>query len=197
MKRDLIIPIEKKTHQLKKITFFIPWFYSVSILKNSKLSLYYIHLANYYIFITFFLPKNFSKIIFEKETNSIYYVSLKSNNFVKAYLLSVSRVFSSFSKLFFNKLKFKGKGYYIYKNLRNTIAPQFGYSHRIYVYSWYNNVKFISKSSLVLFGLYLEDINSASLSLQSFRKINIFTGRGVRFARQTLYTKPGKISTYR
>lgn len=197
LKRDLINIKVKRQQQLKKIILFLPWFYSVLILKNTQLSLYYIYLSNYYIFVSFLLPKNYIKLTFDEETNSIYYLSLNTNNFTKVYLSTISRIFTSFSKSFFVKLKFKGKGYYIYKNLRNTIAPQFGYSHRIYIYSWYNNVKFTSKSSLILFGLCLEDINKVSLSLQNFRKINVFTGRGVRFARQILYSKPGKVSTYR
>ena len=197
LKRDLINIKLKRQQQLKKIILFLPWFYSVSILKNTQLSLYYVYLSNYYIFISFLLPKNYVKLTFDKETNSIHYLSLNTNNFTKVYLLTISRIFTSFSKSFFAKLKFKGKGYYIYKNLRNTIAPQFGYSHRIYIYSWYNNVRFTSKSSLILFGLHPEDINKISISLQNFRKINVFTGRGVRFARQILYSKPGKVSTYR
>nr|AEV66653.1 rpl6_ii [Oxytricha trifallax] len=38
-------------------------------------------------------------------------------------------MFYAFSKIFFKKLKFRGKGYYVYKNKRNTVALQFGYSH--------------------------------------------------------------------
>ena len=32
------------------------------------------------------------------------------------------------------KIRFEGKGYYLYKNLRNTLAPKFGFAHRIYLY---------------------------------------------------------------
>jgi large subunit ribosomal protein L6 len=99
--------------------------------------------------------------------------------------------------VFFKKLKFKGKGYYIYKNSRNTIAPQFGYSHRIYVYSWFTNIKFLGKTSLVIFGLKASDIKLPTSLIKSFRPINVFTGRGVRFSREVVYSKPGKVSSYR
>ena len=94
-------------------------------------------------------------------------------------------------------MKFKGKGYYIYKNYRNTIAPQFGYYHRIYIYSFFTTVKFLSKTKLMIFGLIKKDILLTAHTLKTKRPINIFTGRGVRFARQRIYKKTGKISSYR
>jgi hypothetical protein len=35
------------------------------------------------------------------------------------------------------------------------------------------------------------------LGIKSMRPINIFTGRGVRFSRQIIYKKVGKVSSYR
>jgi ribosomal protein L6P/L9E len=64
-------------------------------------------------------------------------------------------------------MKFKGKGYYIYKNFRNTIAPQFGYSHRIYIYAFNIRVKFLSKTSILLFGLSKRDILSVGYTFKS------------------------------
>lgn len=102
-----------------------------------------------------------------------------------------------FTSFFFHKIKFKGKGYYIYKNWRSTIAPQFGYYHRIYIYSFFNKVKFLSKTKVLLFGLVKTDVLKTAFELKSKRPINIFTGRGVRFARQIIYKKTGKVSSYR
>ena len=95
------------------------------------------------------------------------------------------------------KIKFKGKGYYIFKNKRNTITPQFGYSHRIYIYSYFTSVLFKSKTSILLFGLTSEDIISSGFIIKKTRPINIFTGRGVRFSRQIVYKKAGKVSSYK
>lgn len=97
----------------------------------------------------------------------------------------------------FQKIKFRGKGYYLYKNLRNTITPQFGYSHRIYIYSYFTKVIFLSKTKIIIFGLNKDDILSPSLYIRSKRRINIFTGRGVRFSSQIVYKKTGKVSLYR
>ena len=109
----------------------------------------------------------------------------------------INNILFLFTSFIFNKLKFKGKGYYIYKNFRSTIAPQFGYYHRIYIYSFFNRVKFLAKTKLIIFGFVKQDILKTSFELKSKRPINIFTGRGVRFARQLVYKKTGKVSSYR
>lgn len=106
-------------------------------------------------------------------------------------------IFYSFSKIFFRKLKFRGKGYYIYKNNRNTIAMQFGYSHRVRLYSFFIIVKFITKTSILLFGINKLNIYKKSYELFNFKPMNIFTGRGMRFTRQIVYKKIGKVSSYR
>jgi ribosomal protein L6P/L9E len=102
--------------------------------------------------------------------------------------------FQTFS---FVKIKFRGKGYYLYKNKRNTITPQFGYSHRIYIYAYFNIVKFLTKTKILIFGFSKKDILESGYDLKSKRPINIFTGRGVRFAKQIIYKKTGKVSAYR
>ena len=85
----------------------------------------------------------------------------------------------------------------MYKTLRNTIAPQFGYAHRVYVYAPSISVKFLSKTKIILFGLSKKDIFSGGYNLFNVKPMNIFTGRGVRFARQVVYKKTGKVSSYR
>ena len=106
-------------------------------------------------------------------------------------------VLYNFSLINFIKLKFTGKGYYIYKNLRNTVAPQFGYSHRLYIYSFFSYIKFLTKTKLILFGLVKGDLLKVSFKIKSKRSINVFTGRGVRFSSQVIYKKTGKVSSYR
>lgn len=167
------------------------------MLKSLKLSLYSFYIYNDYIKFRFHLPLNYFLVNFDLETNTILIKAITNSSFIKQYTNLLSNMCNSFFKVNFKKLKFKGKGYYIYKNRRNTIAPQFGYSHRLYIYSWFTGLKFSSKTTLLLFGLITNDLQRVALNLKSFRKINVFTGRGVRFARQCVYSKPGKISTYR
>lgn len=112
-------------------------------------------------------------------------------------LKSVEELFLKFTLPFFSKIKFRGKGYYVYKNKRNTIAPQFGYAHRLYVYSPFSTVKFLSKTKILMFGLSKRSVLVSAHALKATKPINIFTGRGVRFARQVVYKKTGKVGGYR
>ena len=88
-----------------------------------------------------------------------------------------------------------GGGYYLYKNLRNTVTQQFGYYHQIYVYSFFNKVKFLPKTKLLIFGFIKQSIAYAAHNLKSKRRISIFTSGGVRFAKQVIYKKTGKVSS--
>ena len=96
---------------------------------------YSIRLYNDYLKFNVYLPLNYFVVEISKETNVITLASMAYNNFIKRYVNLIVNTLNIFFKVNFKKLKFKGKGYYIYKNSRNTIAPQFGYSHRIYIYS--------------------------------------------------------------
>jgi len=107
------------------------------------------------------------------------------------YLLSI------FSKPFFLKLKFRGKGYYVFKGKRSTVTPQFGFAHRVYFYGFSMSVKFLSKTIIFLFGLLKTDVLRFTHAFKRVKSINPFTGRGVRFAKQIIYRKTGKVSLYR
>lgn len=111
--------------------------------------------------------------------------------------LFLLRAFNAFTRPFFFKVKFKGKGYYIYKNKKQTITPQFGHSHRLYLYAYYASVYFLSKTHIFIFGLVRTDVLEIAKGIRNMRPINIFTGRGVRFSRQVIYKKTGKVSSYR
>ncbi len=134
---------------------------------------------------------------YDTQTSTLSLSNLFIPNFYKLYFKQITDIFYSFSKTFFLKLKFKGKGYYIYKNYRNTITPQFGHSHRIYIYSFFTSVKFLTKTTVFLFGSSKKDMLTIGHSIRNAKFINIFTGRGVRFARQIIYKKTGKVSSYR
>lgn len=133
----------------------------------------------------------------DRQTNLITFTHRSSSYFYFAFLKLIADISAKFSRPFFKKIRFKGKGYYMYKNTRNTIAPQFGYAHRVYVYAPAMAVKFLSKTKILLYGLSKNDIFAAAYSLKQVKPINIFTGRGVRFARQIVYKKTGKVSSYR
>lgn len=85
----------------------------------------------------------------------------------------------------------------MYKNNRNTLALQFGYSHLLYLYSFFLNIKFLTKTTVLLFGINFNDMFFLSNSFYNIKPINIFTGKGIRFSRQIIYKKTGKVSSYR
>jgi len=178
---------------------YIPSNWKVVILKNkytqSKPQIVYLFSNTY--FFKLLLVSASSQLLFDRQMNSVTMRNYCLSNFYKLYINKVKQLLQSFSQVFFIKLKFKGKGYYIYKSSRNTITTQFGHAHRIYIYSFFISVKFLSKTSVFLFGTSKSDLLKVGYSIQKARPINIFTGRGVRFTKQIIYRKTGKISTHR
>ena len=161
---------------------------SVAIIKKNSSSgkwlLYYDNMYKYnrrYNDTDFLINLNNYNIL----TNKILY-----NKFLK-------NIQDQFKKIKFKKIKFEGKGYYLYKNFRNTLAPKFGFAHRLYNYNYNTWIKVLSKTKLLFYNYNKEDLNSVSHSLRLLRPRNVFTGRGVRFARSERLKKRGKVSSFR
>lgn len=188
-----------KSFQINKQTFRIykPSKWDAVLFNNTLVNkrVIFLYSPNYYFKLS--LPYTHTGLKFDMNTSSFIIHSLYINNNYRVFLNSLDSVLTSFYKPFFKKIKFKGKGYYIYKNKRNTITPQFGYSHRLYLYSYFSSVKFLSKTTVFVFGLLKRDTVKTSYGIKSMRPINIFTGRGVRFSREVIYKKVGKVSSYR
>lgn len=182
-----------------KVYFYIPSMWNFIILKNNNLTnnLYhfYFYSDSYYFYTA--APYSTSFVKYDKFSNNLFFLYFYKNNFYKLYWKFFKIVFNSFSTIFFKKLKFKGKGYYIFKNIRNTIALQFGYSHRVRIHSYFISVKFLTKTSILMYGINKNDIIKISNTLYNKKPNNIFTGRGIRFTRQIIYKKAGKVSSYR
>ena len=155
------------------------------------------YLFNNTYFINFACMDNLSLLRYDPQTRTLILFHPLPSQTHKPYLNALTATLRRFSLPFFLKIRFKGKGYYMYKSSRNTIAPQFGYAHRVYVYAQATSVKFLSKTKVVIFGLSKNDVLAASYGVKRTKPINIFTGRGVRFARQIIYRKTGKVSSYR
>jgi len=175
------------------ITFPKTWSFLI-LLKNNYRLLYGYGTVYYF---TFPIPKHILNIVYDKNSSTFNLNTIYVNTFNVPYWNYLTQIFNILHNPYFYKLKFKGKGYYIYKNKRNTITPQFGFAHRIYKYTFFVSVRFRTKTSILIFGLLLHDLHIARHSIKSMRPINIFTGRGVRFNRQVIYKKVGKVSSYR
>ena len=189
----------RKPIQMNKQTFYVykPSGWDALVLRNPVRDCCVIFFYSQYYYFKLSLPKTISQVTYNPNSSMFVLHSLYINNNYRMFLSYLDLVFTAFYKPFFRKVKFKGKGYYIYKNKRNTITPQFGYSHRLYLYSYFASVKFLSKTSVFVFGLLKSDVIFTTLGIKSMRPINIFTGRGVRFSREVIYKKVGKVSSYR
>ncbi len=186
------IQLNKQNFRLHK-----PFGWNLIVLKNVNTLQKTIHINSLIYKITIPTPLKINEITFDDNTNSLKLFTLYFNNDYRLLWNLLVRTLRLFYSPLFLKIKFKGKGYYIYRNKRSTITPQFGYAHRLYLYSYFTSVKFLSKTSIIVFGFELSDLVTVALGIKKMRPINIFTGRGVRFSRQIIYKKVGKVSSYR
>lgn len=191
-------PKKQSLHYMNTLIYIpINWEFILLTQKSLKKNFNIIYLISDLYFFKFPVINQYSKFYYDNQTRTIDFILPYTPNFYQFYWKLLKDIFYSFNKIFFLKLKFKGKGYYIYKNLRNTVTTQFGHSHRIYLYSYFLSVKFLSKTTVFLFGFSKTDILKIGYSIQQSKPINIFTGRGVRFSKQIIYKKTGKVSTHR
>lgn len=191
--------IRRKYYPSVNHRFQVPHGWDLLILRDFKKDnpsfAFYLYNATYFLNFTLFTRS--SLFTYDRQTRTVEIKRFNTSEVYFSYLKSLTEILLKFHKPLFLKIKFKGKGYYVYKNARNTIAPQFGYAHRVYIYSFANSVKFLSKTKILLFGFSKNDLFVSGYELYRTRPINIFTGRGVRFARQVVYKKTGKIGAYR
>ena len=180
-------------------TFIVPspWKFLIleSVQRGSTPYAIFLYTKSYFFNLT--LLSNLQHFNYDPQTRQLAFSHLVSPYTYRMFTELIFSTMSRFDRPFFQKIKFQGKGYYVYKTGRNTIAPQFGYAHRIYVYAQAVSVKFLSKTKIMVFGLSKLDVIAISNSVKAVKPINIFTGRGVRFARQVVYRKTGKVSSYR
>lgn len=190
--------IKPQTLNLSQILIYIPFSWNFLLLNakgTASNKLLYLYTNTYYFKVL--LPVTTYSWFFDFNTRLFNCKSFYQTDTFSFYSTCLFQLLRSFFTPFFNKLKIKGKGYYVYKNFRNTITHQFGHSHRTYIYSFWLNVKFLSKTTILLIGVSKKDLILTGSCIRSSKYINIFTGRGVRFAKQIVYKKTGKVSSYR
>lgn len=197
-RRALFVPLNS-SYPTEKFAIHIPSHWSMFVLgsKNQTATYKLIFLSSETYF--FKIPYVADQMLFNYDiyTSTIYITFKIKTHYILLYLKNLQKLIYMFSQVQFVRMKFRGKGYYIYKTLRNTIAPNFGYAHRVYVYAYFTSLKFLSKTSIILFGLIKHDLFKVGHAFKTTRPMNIFTGRGVRFTRQLVYRKTGKVSSYR
>lgn len=189
----------KSNFQINRQTFHIykPSGWNAILLRNQFTGVRTVFFYSPVYYFKVGIPLIQTQLSFDPNASSFIFHALYFPSLSRLFINQLDLVFSSFYKPVFRKIKFKGKGYYIYKNARNTITPQFGYSHRLYLYSHFVSVRFLNKTTIFLFGLLKTDVIRIGFGIRAMRPINIFTGRGVRFSKEVIYKKVGKVSSYR
>ena len=193
-----IIPVKSFSLTALRQVAIISEFDFIGIQRTTKLEHpILIYLYNEVYFLNLLISFNVKPSQFERQTSS--FIFSTHTMFVQwlLYIRHFSSLLARFTTSHFIKLRFRGKGYYLYRNFRNVVTPQFGYSHRRYFYTYYSSVLFLTKTKILVFGLSVTQVTLLSYKLKTIRPANIFTGRGMRFSRQVVYRKVGKISTYR
>jgi ribosomal protein L6P/L9E len=112
------------------------------------------------------VPVHWSTHYQNRFNTSLEIVARQISHYTVTYFSKFNSVFFALHRPFFHKLKFKGKGYYMYRNKRNTITPQLGHAHRILTYTFYVAVRFFKRGtvrrSIVLTGRLKEHLHTAA-----------------------------------
>lgn len=101
-----------------------------------------------------------------------------------------------FNNIKYNKINYAGKGYRIYIKKKYFMYPNLGISHKIYIYSFTSVIKTFSRHSVLFLSTNNRTLTNFIKKLVMIRKWNIFTQRGIRFVKQPVYKKIGKVSSY-
>ena len=153
------------------------------------------------------MPKSFSKLSINKaacnwdvQLNQTYIFSYSNKINVINKMLYINKIKDVLNQCILKKdikIKFEGKGYYLYKNIRNTLAPKFGFAHRLYLYHFKSWIKILSKTKLLFYSNDIVHCLSNANQVRLLRPRNPFTGRGVRFGRSIRFKKKGKVSSFK
>ena len=93
-------------------------------------------------------------------------------------------------------LSFTGKGHRLVFNDRKVTTFNFGHSHLYYVYFFELKMLQVTKLKFLFLGLNAFILKNITVKLYHTKPINIFTWRGVRYRKQILRKKTGKVSLY-
>ena len=120
---------------------------------------------------------------------------IEKNNIRLSNLLNL--FFKSWDKYFFNKIKFKGKGFRIkfYKKIK-LIKFYFGKSHKTFYLLKKIKRKKINKYKFIITSLKKKNTIDISKKITNIKNINFYTLRGLRSSKQIIYKRKGKKGTY-
>lgn len=182
---------------MKYFIINIPFFIKIIIWKNRNSGI-----VNFYLYNSkkkFSLPLNLNKssCFFDRWSNSIILDKKKINLKTIKINKYFNKILKSWEIYFFEKIKFKGKGFRIkfFKKIK-LVKFYFGKSHKTFLFFKKIKIKKINKYKFILKSLNPSNLNSNSSKVLKIRKLNIYTLRGLRKSKQIVFKRKGKKGTY-
>lgn len=177
---------------MRDVFFFIPYNINYMLIESKKQQGNFIYLYNddYY----FCINSNNESVFINKDSNTIRVSDISFNNKNKLFNSELNKFLFSWDNLFFNKIRFTGKGFKFKKKISNLFL-YFNRAHKCFFIG--NNIilKRLSKNKVLILKNNYSHIIHDSILIRSIRSNNIFTKRGLRFSRQPIYKKKGKTAS--
>lgn len=131
--------------------------------------------------------------------NCVYFNQIDNKTNLQLTLSKINKILFTFTNAFFNKIKFKGKGFRVrFKKKTNILKFTFGHSHINYIFI--NNkktkIKRLGKYKYLIKSKEIIKMNNLLKKICSIKPTNMYTKRGIRLGRQIIYKRKGKKSTY-
>lgn len=174
---------------MKNIKIFVPYNINVSVLENNNNKIIYLYNNNY-----FFSLISTKLLFINYDSKYIHLYNTKLNNKISLFNNELNNFLYSWETIFFNKIKFTGKGFKFKKKI-NNIFLYFNRAHKCFFIGKNIIVKRLSKNKIILLKNNFYDLTKDSIILRNIRKNNIFTKRGLRFSRQIILKKKGKTTS--
>lgn len=173
---------------MRNVFFFIPYNINYILLENKNKNNKFIYLYNndYYFCINIA-----NEIFINNDTNTVQLSNITFNNKNKLFNNEINKFLFSWDNLFFNKIKFTGKGFKFKKKINNLFL-YFNRAHKCFFIGNNLILKRLSKNKIILLKNNYNHLINDSILIRNIRANNIFTKRGLRFSRQIIYKKKGK-----
>jgi hypothetical protein len=173
----------------------LPPFLNLTIIKTKKFFIIYTY--NNFFFYQLSHCKDLVYIWIDIETKSLGFQTLTDKTLTKLYFILLEKFFFSWDSYFFEKIKFKGKGYRIaFKKKKKIMKFYFGHSHKtIFIFRW-TIIKKPHKYKFIILQNNLTTLKKLNHEILKIKPLNIYTKRGLRNFRQIIYKRKGKKSSY-
>lgn len=177
---------------MRDLNIFIPYNIEYSLIYNIPTNKVYLYLYSKDFFFCTDCAKH--NIFINNDTNTINIRGYTFNYKNKLLNKELSKFLFSWDSVFFNKIRFAGKGFKFKKKINNLFLF-FNRAHKCFFIG--NNILLIrlSKNKVIMLKNNHNHLIHDSRLITAIRSNNVFTKRGLRFSRQIIFKKRGKTAT--